>query len=192
MFPQQLPLKKRERRKGRSTEHTSTASFCSFLPVDSVLWCGGSGGLFYLELAGERRILKPTLTQTVWPQRVAQQTATDACLLNVTHSDSWNRVCKLIDSEAALKVAERPATKTGSPVPVTFEIQFRYSDFLIFSPHYSLLSLTWCNNFTTAAHALGNSVLTVYLFYCLHLFCFKIYWAAYQDSILSAYTNAAY
>lgn len=89
--------------------------------------------MFYLELTGERRILKPTLTQTMRPQRVAQQTATDACLLNVTHSDSWNRVCKLIDSEAALKVAEWAATKTGSPVPVTFEIQFRYSDFLIFA-----------------------------------------------------------
>lgn len=34
-----------EKGKGRSTEHTSTASFLSFLPVDSVLWTRGKWGL---------------------------------------------------------------------------------------------------------------------------------------------------
>lgn len=103
--------------------HLQQAFFLSSLLIQCS-GLGGSGGLFYLELAGERRILKPSRMQTVWPQRVAWQTDMDVRLLNVTHSDSWNRVCKLIDSEAALKVVERPATKTGSPVPVTLEIQF--------------------------------------------------------------------
>lgn len=102
--------------------HLQQAFFLSSLLIQCSEF-RGSGGLFYLELAGERRILKPSRTQTVWPQRVARQTDTNVHLLNVTHSDSWNRVCKLIDSEAALKVAEWPGTKTGSPVPVTLEIQ---------------------------------------------------------------------
>lgn len=103
--------------------HLQQAFFLSSLLIQCSEF-RGSGGLFYLELAGERRILKPSRTQTVWPQRVARQTDTNVHLLNVTHSDSWNRVCKLIDSEAALKVAEWPATKIGSPVPVTLENQF--------------------------------------------------------------------
>lgn len=127
-------------KKGKDAPLSTHLQQAFFLP-SLLIQCselGGSGGLFYLELAGERCILKPSRTQTVWPQRVVRQTDTNARLLNVTHSDSWNRVCKLIDSEAALKVAEWPATKTGISVPVTLEIQFLYSDY-IFSPFYSLL-----------------------------------------------------
>ncbi len=167
--------------------HLQQAFFLSSLLIQcSEL--GGSGGLFYLELAGERCILKPSRTQTVWPERVARQTDTNARLLNVTHSDSWNRVCKLIDSEAALKVAEWPATKTGSPVPVTLEIQFWYSDY-IFSPFlfftFLVSFMQWKTKIATVL-VLLQIKLSADCVFILLLFRFKNYWASYVDRIFRA------
>lgn len=166
MFPQQLPIKKEKGRKDAPLS-TSTASFRSFLPVDSVLWCGG-WGFFVLFRARWRT-----------SQHHADCVASESSSADSHGRVSWTLPIQTAGTGCVNLLTRRQLSKWHNGLRLKqaalYQWRFDFSDFLIPTPHYSLLSLTRCNNFSIAADASGHSVLTVYLFYCLHLFCFKIY-----------------